>query len=131
MAQLNKKCSCCSTKYSYCPDCSRADALKPSWYSDFCSETCKDLWLTATRFNMNRLAKSDARSIIAGLDLKPIDEYVECIKRDLKNIMAEEKKTRRTQKKIEPVVEAEPIKFEQQEVAESHEVVLKEDDKEL
>lgn len=126
MTQLNKKCLCCGTKYSYCPDCSRSDALKPTWYSEFCGESCKDLWLTLTRYNMNRLTKSEAKSIISDLDLKPIDIYAPCVQRDYNKVMAEVKKPRKAQKKIEPVVETTPIETEQLDVAESHEVVKQE-----
>ena len=37
-------------------------------------------------------AKSEAKAIISALDLKPIDQYVECVKRDYEKIMAEETK---------------------------------------
>lgn len=141
MAILNKKCACCSSRYSYCPSCSRQDALKPTYFDQFCSETCKDLWLTLTRYNMNRIIKSEAKSIISELDLKPIDSYVDCVQRDYAKVMAEEKKPKRNKRievqlvdevteVAEPVVE---IKVEQPtevaEVAEEttvHAVVLEE-----
>lgn len=128
MAQLNRKCTACGTKYSFCPDCSRADALKPSWYSEFCGESCKDLWLTLTRYNMNRITKSEAKSIISELDIKPIDSYVDCVKRDYAKIIAEEKKSKKAHKKNEPVVETAPIEPAQPDVVESHEVVLQENE---
>lgn len=109
----NRKCLCDGTKYSYCPDCSRADALKPTWYSDFCCETCKDLWLTLTRYNMNRLTKEEAKSIISELDLKPIESYAQCVQRDYAIVMAEEKKPKRGKRiEIQPVDEAIDIKKE-------------------
>lgn len=131
----NKKCLCCSTRYSYCPDCSRADALKPTWYSEFCGEDCKELWLTLTRYNMNRLTKSEAKSIISELNLKPIDSYVDCVKRDYAIVMAEEKKPKRGKrieiKPIDEVMDVEPAVVESivEPVAiepESHEVVEQE-----
>ena len=88
----NRKCIACGTKYSYCPDCSRADALKPAWYSDFCIESCKELWFTLTRYNMGRLTKSEAKSVILDLDLKPIESYSQFVQRDYAKVMAEEKK---------------------------------------
>ena len=91
----NRKCQACGTYYSYCPSCSRADALKPYWYAEFCGESCKDLWLTLTRFGMNRLTKSEAQSIISELDLKSIDSYVDCVKRDYAKVMEPEKKPKR------------------------------------
>lgn len=91
----NKKCQACGTAYSYCPSCSRADALKPSYFSEFCCEDCKTLWSTATKFNMNKLTKAEAKSIISALELKPAEQYVACLQRDLQNIMAEEPKPKR------------------------------------
>lgn len=146
-----RKCLCDGTKYSYCPDCSRADALKPTWYSEFCSETCKDLWLTLTRYNMNRLTKAEAKSIILDLDLKPIESYVSCVQRDYAKVMAEEKKSKRgkraeiqpvddainiSKEVVESIVEEVEIKIEQPisvaepvaEEPESHEVVKQENE---
>lgn len=101
-----RKCLACRTEYSYCPDCSRADALKESWYAEFCSSTCKDLWLTLTRYNMSRLAKTEAKSIISELDLKPIDSYVDCVQRDYAKIMEEAKKQKRGKRvDIKPIDE--------------------------
>ena len=101
----NKKCQACGTAYSYCPTCSRADALKPSYFSEFCSSECKDLWYTATKFNMNKLTKAEAKAIISALALKPADQYVACVQRDLNNIMAEEPKPKRGKRAITPVIE--------------------------
>ena len=138
MARPNKKCICCSTRYSYCPSCSRADATKPSWYNEFCSETCMTLWYTLTKYNMNMLTKSDAKSTISKLDLNPIDSYASCIQRDYAKVMIDEKKPKRVQKKIEPVVEENlveaiesvllPIEQPKITIEESHEVVKKENE---
>ena len=134
MAIKERKCLSCATEYKYCPECSRVDALAPAWKSQFCSESCMTLWTTLTKFGMNRLTKSEAKSIISELDLKPIDTYVNCVKRDYAKVMEPEKKSRRTYKKVEPVVEAAPIEPKQPiEVAEpvttevaAYEVVLEE-----
>jgi hypothetical protein len=138
MVQSNKKCIACGTKYTYCPDCSRADALKPTWYNEFCSESCKDLWLTLARYKMERLTKDEAKSAILELDLKPIESYSRFVQQDYAKVMAEEKKTRKAHKKVESVLEEAPIEIEQPEitivdpivqeseqpeVVESHEVV--------
>lgn len=104
----NRKCLCCGEEYKYCPDCSRADQLSPSWKAQFCSEPCMTLWLTLTRYNMTRLSKSEAKEIISSLNLKPIDVYAACVQRDYAKVMEEDKKPRRT-KKFEPIVEIEPI----------------------
>lgn len=130
MARKNRDCFCCGKNYSFCPDCSKADALKPSWSSEFCSVECKDLWKTLTKFGMGKIEKAEAKEIISALDLKPIDTYVECVQRDYAKVMAEEKKPKRSHKKFEPIVPiVEPVVIEEPvEVVQEHEVILKEED---
>lgn len=101
-----RKCFCCSTRYSYCPNCSGADRLKESWYATFCSEDCMTIWTTCTKFNMGRLTKSEAKEIISALTLKPTSEYVPCVQRDLGVIMKEDSKPKRSRRaEIKPVDE--------------------------
>ena len=101
---LNKKCFCCSTRYSYCPDCSTSDKLAPSWKATFCSEDCMTIWTTCTKFNMGRLTKSEAKEIISALILKPTSEYVPCVQRDLGVILKEDPKPKRSKR-----VAAQPV----------------------
>lgn len=145
----NKQCLACGEKFSYCPSCSRVDKLAPAWKSQFCSEPCMTLWTTLTKFGMNYLSKHEAKEIISALDLKPIDAYVECVKRDYAKVMAEEKKPKRGKRAEmqiiideamnlpkEVVVELVENKIEQpieaaEQVAEEstvHEVVIKENE---
>lgn len=127
----NRKCQTCSIRYSYCPDCSRADSLKPTWYSEFCGESCKDLWMTLTRFGMNRLTKAEAKSIISELNLKPIEAYASCVQRDYAKVMAEEKKPKRNKrieiKPVDEVIDIEQAIIESV-IEEAHEVVEQENE---
>lgn len=86
----DRTCRCCNTTYSYCPSCSNVDKLKPTWYTDYCSEECMTLWTTAVKVNMNMLTKEEAKDIIKTLELKDKSVYKECIQRDLKNILEED-----------------------------------------
>lgn len=142
MAIRDRKCLSCATLYKYCPECSKADALAPAWRAQFCSQSCKDLWLIATRYNTNDLTKEDAKSSILELGIKPIESYSVSIQRDLRNIMAEDKKPKRGKRadmkildevmEIEPEVVASIIEEQPIEVIETaaiqpiHEVVLEE-----
>lgn len=124
---LNKKCFCCSTRYSYCPNCSNADKLAPSWKATFCSEDCMTIWTTCTRYNMGRLTKSEAKSIISELSLKPISEYAPCVQRDLGVILKEDPKPRRSRRaEIKPVDEAANV--EPTFIEETYEVVEQENE---
>lgn len=105
MATKERKCLSCATKYKYCPSCSRVDALKPAWASQFCSESCATLWTTLTKFGMNRLSKDEAKSVISELDLKPIESYVSFIQEDYAKVMEEEKKSKRGRRIEMPVID--------------------------
>ena len=96
MAKKNKACLACGTKYTFCPDCSTKDKLAPSWKSEFCCEDCKDLWTTATKYNLGQLKKAEAKEIISALNLKPAEKYAACLQRDLEVILAEDKKAKRS-----------------------------------
>lgn len=91
----NKTCLCCHSRFRYCPDCSVIDRLKPSWASEFCSEDCMQIWTTATKYNLGKLTKPEAKSIISALTLKPIEQYARCVQRDLGVILTEEPKPKR------------------------------------
>ena len=123
----NKQCLSCGTSFSYCPDCSRVDAIKPAWASQFCSEPCAILWATLAKFGMNRLTKSEAKEIISSLNLKPIDVYVDCVKRDYNKVFEPEKKFKRGKraemKILDEVMDIDP-KVVNSIVEESHEVVI-------
>lgn len=130
MAKLNRTCFACRTKYNYCPSCSTADRVAPAWKSEFCSESCKDLWMALTEYNMSMISKEEAKAIILNLDLKPIDTYVDCVKRDYNKVMTEEKKPKRNKRiEIKPIDEfigLEPVVVNEvlPAVEESHEVVI-------
>ena len=135
MAIKERKCLSCATAYKYCPDCSRIDKLAPSWKAQFCSESCMTLWKTLTKFGMNHLTKSEAKSIIDKLDLKPIKSYVLCVQRDYAKVMVEDKKPKRGKraemKIIDDAMNVDPVVVEgviESIVEESHEVVKQENE---
>lgn len=127
----NRQCLACKTGYSYCPSCSRVDKLAPAWKAQFCSEDCMTLWMTLTRYNMDRLSKSEAKEIISSLNLKPIDVYVDCVKRDYNKVFEPEKKFKRGKRiEIKPIDEfsdiEQPVEVVEPVVQEpAHEVIFK------
>lgn len=123
----NRKCACCSTTYSYCPDCSTSDKLAPSWKATFCSEDCMTIWTICTRYNMGRLTKPEAKEIISALNLKPTSEYASCVQRDLAIILKEDPKPKRNKRiEIKPVDEAANV--EPTFIEETYEVVEQENE---
>ena len=127
MAMKNKSCLSCGTRFSYCPSCSKADALASAWKAEFCSEPCATIWKTATKFNMQKLTKQEAKEIISALPLKQVDQYVNCVQRDLGVILAEDPKPKRSKKQPVQEVALEDIVEEAQYAVvdeDLHEVVL-------
>lgn len=114
MARRDRKCICCGTRYQYCPTCGQ-DRTKPAWMTEFCSVTCKELWTTATKYNLKKITKDEAKEIIEIIDLKERSAYVDCIQRDLENILAEEiviKEEPVVVEKSTPASEEEPVEEE-------------------
>jgi hypothetical protein len=134
MARRDRQCLCCGTKYSYCPTCG-PDKLKPTWMTEFCSESCKELFETATKYNLKKLTKDEAKNIVEKLELKEKSAYVDCVQKDLENILAEEaivneiapivKEEPVIIKELAPIVEKKP-EFVPKKKQKSHEVVKKE-----
>jgi hypothetical protein len=63
------------------------------------------IWTTATKYNLNKLTKSEAKSIISALNLKPTEQYVQCVQRDLGVILKEEPKLKRNKRAVLPVLD--------------------------
>lgn len=101
----NRTCWCCRDKYTFCPSCSNADALKEAWYAEFCSEDCKTIWQTAVNYNLNKITKSEAKSVISAITLKPVEQYAKCIQRDFSVILAEDPKPKRGKRSKMPILD--------------------------
>ena len=134
MARRDRQCLCCGTKYSYCPTCS-VDKSKPTWMTEFCSESCKELFETAIKYNLKAITKDEAKEIIEKIELKERSAYVKCVQNDLENILAEEPVPIKEVAPVEektvvaeipaPVFEEKPA-FAPKKKQKSHEVVKKE-----
>ena len=90
----NRKCICCGEKYQYCPSCGN-DRLKETWYSAFCSETCKDLWQTLSKYSMGFINKSQQRDLGKLFEKevkhnKPVTKQVMIEKLEVENISTQD-----------------------------------------
>ena len=126
----NRKCLCCHDEYDFCPNCGTG-RLAPAWKSAFCSESCKELWQTLSRFSMNFITKSEAKTVISGLDLQPIESYAKCVQIDYAKVMADEKKPKRGKREelkiFDEIMDVEPEVVEsmiEEKVEQPEEVVI-------
>ena len=92
MGKRNRKCYLCGEHYNYCPTCSQ-DKMKPSWMAEFHEENCVKIFEICTRFNMKQMSKSEARAALSACDLSNKENFKSFVKRDLENILAEDKIT--------------------------------------
>lgn len=68
MARHTKQCFCCGNEYSYCPTCFE-DRLKPSWYSMFDSESCKELNAILSAHTCGKMDDKTAKEQIEKLNI--------------------------------------------------------------
>lgn len=79
MAKSNRICFLCGKKYSYCNTCG-TDINKPSWYTMWCSENCKNLDQILAAHTMKQITTEEAKKKIEDLKLNNVkfaDENVE------------------------------------------------------
>ena len=132
----HRKCICCSEKYQYCPSCG-SDRLKPTWHSSFCSETCKDLWQTLSKYSMGFINKDEAAELINTLPLKDKSKYTVCVQRDLDKVLKKEIKRSKTESKKNIIKKSDVEEISTQDIVrtitqldhDTHEVVKTENNK--
>ena len=90
MAKRAKECYLCSEHYEYCSTCFE-DRMKPTWMSAFHSENCKNIFDICTRFNMQLMSKTEARTALSNCDLSQKANFKDYVQRDITNIFAGEK----------------------------------------
>ena len=86
MAKSNRICFLCGKKYSYCNTCGE-DVNKPSWYTMWCSETCKDLDRILAAHTMQQITTEEAKNKIENLKLENINFIDENVKKHYDEIM--------------------------------------------
>lgn len=92
MAYKKRTCYLCGKQYEYCPDCAEFAGL-PYFMQTFCSESCKTIFDTCTRYNMNILTKEEAASILSKCNMSAINNFKECVQKDIQEIMQPRKRS--------------------------------------
>lgn len=89
MGRRTRTCYLCGETYKYCPTCSQ-DHTKPSWMSEFHSESCKNIFDICTRFNMGMMSKTEAQDALNSCDLTNKSNFKSYVQHDLEVIFEEE-----------------------------------------
>lgn len=93
MAKSNRICFLCGKKYSYCNTCG-TDINKPSWYTMWCSENCKNLDQILAAHTMKQITTEEAKKKIEDSKLNNVkfaDENVEKHYNEIMSYIKDEK----------------------------------------
>lgn len=86
----NRICVVCGKSYYFCPNCNANQANpKPSWYSQFDSEQCKDIFNTLTNYFLKKITVQEAKEALSAYDLNDISDYDVDIQQQIKDIMGD------------------------------------------
>lgn len=66
-----RKCIICDSSYEYCPKC-RQYASMPRWYSNFCCEECKTIYMTASDFAFGHIEAEEAKKKIQKMNVSKV-----------------------------------------------------------
>lgn len=96
---MSKKCILCGKQYKYCPSCTK-DMKKEKWHMLYDSENCRNISRALTDYNLKKITKEDAQSLLRQCDLSKVDELNEHYRNEINEIMKEPEA---------PAVEVEPV----------------------
>lgn len=82
-----RKCMTCGNTYSYCGSCYK-DRLKPSWYSNFCSNECHELDRIISSNTFNLLTDIEAKHELEKLNLSEIEFKNTTIKKRIDELLS-------------------------------------------
>lgn len=69
-----RTCSVCRKTYKYCPKCREYESL-PTWMFAFCSENCKNIYVTTSDYEDRHITADEAKKQLDKFDLSMIDNF--------------------------------------------------------
>lgn len=85
MAKENRTCAVCGKLYSFCTRCDE-DRNKPLWYFTFCSENCKDIYDTTSKYDDKRITLKQAHEKLNKLNLSRFKYFGDSYKKIINEI---------------------------------------------
>lgn len=82
----NLKCLVDQKEYRYCPVC-EADRNKPTWYSMFCCENCKDIFTVLRDNSFGVISDEKAKEELNKLDLSEKDKMTEGVQNSIDKLL--------------------------------------------
>lgn len=89
MIQNNKTCILCKKVYTFCNRCEEYDHL-PRWMALYCSNNCKEIFMTATNYEYGEITKEQAKHRLSKCDLSDMNLFHKSVIDVLNAIMEDE-----------------------------------------
>lgn len=85
--KYNRFCKTCGKPYYYCPTCN--SDLKPSWFTMWDSERCKDIFLLLSNESGGNITTEEAKKQLKELNvnIKDLSKFVEPIQKHIARVM--------------------------------------------
>jgi len=108
-----RKCLTCEHEYEYCPKCGNSKDY-PAWKTEFCEESCKEIFNAVSGYNMNLITADDVKKVLKKYNITDFNKYKKSIKDKLieitstatpevEEVKTEEIKVETEQPKVEEV----------------------------
>lgn len=101
-----RECLCCSTKYTFCPNCRNAKDF-PAWKTEFDEESCREVFNAVSGYNMGIIPAKDVIGVLKKYNITDVSKYKKSIRNKLNEILEEEAIN---EKSAEPVKSEIPMK---------------------
>lgn len=88
----NKTCILCGKKYTFCNRCEEFDHL-PRWMGIYCSENCKNVFMTVTDYKSNEIDKNTAVKMLSSCDLSEKEKYHKSINATIDELLQSDNST--------------------------------------
>lgn len=107
--EANSTCIICGQKYHLCVACERKHANWKPWRMFVDKENCYSIYKILNDYKFGKITKTEAKSLLATVDLSQLDSFKENIKNNIKEIMKTKRTSRLVKQKEIEVIENEKI----------------------
>lgn len=94
-----RNCTVCGKQYKYCPRCSQYDGME-KWHLEYCSEQCKNTYLTINKYAFNHIDKDEAKMLLKGNNITKDSELLPKWKSFVEEIFKTEEKKSVAKKEV-------------------------------
>ena len=88
MAEKNRTCIVCQTKYRWCGNCSDNANQKETWRHLYCSKNCMKIFNILSEYTFKHIDEQQAKNKLKDVDLSKLDGFRKDFKDQIKQIQS-------------------------------------------